>query len=280
MSVPRGFGTPQRRDGKSAKGIYSTEVPLVMLNEIATRPLPVTIGGSNNVTFTLKGSTRHIAFWLDNDLFYLDKDLAYTWAAANTILDSTGAQVAQTNSVLGVWYIYATINSDGSLALFPSQTAPEDTAGQFGSYLGHPGTARTQAYRYVGCMWCTTAATPAFLTAVKIGFDWHFASLTAAPVTPAYTVTSVFTVRLPKLAKFGGRVAGSLTCGKVGKITVGASSVASQGVVIGGAATVVSAAVVTPFDIPGPNDTSGELWAIAVVSSGATISVTRWHDVV
>lgn len=280
MSVPRGFGTPQRRDGKSAKGMYATEVPLVMLNELASRPIPVTIGGSNNVTFTLKGSTRHIAFWLDNDLFYLDKDLVYTWAAANTILDSTGAQVAQSNSALGVWYMYATINADGTLAIFPSQTAPEDTAGQFGSYLGHPGTARTQAYRYVGCMWCTTAATPAFLTAVKIGYWWHFAALTAAPVTAALAVTSVFTVRLPKLAKFGGVVGGNIQTGKVGKITLSASSVAGQGVAIGGVATVASCALFAPFEIPGPNDTSGELWAIAVVSSGATISVTRWKDVV
>jgi len=261
-------------------GVPCTNVPFALLSQSVLYPLPVTIGGSNNVTFTLKGSTRRISFWINDDLFELDEDLAYTWAAANKILDSTGAQVAQTNSVLGVWYMYATINDDGTPALFPSQTAPEDTASAYGTYLGHPGTARTQSYRYVGCMWCTTAATPAFLTAVKIGLDWHFASLTASPVTAAVTVTSVFSVRLPKLAKYGGRVAGTLTTGKVGKITVSASSVASQGTVIVGSSSTVSAVTIAPFDIPGPNDATGELYAIAVVSSGATISVTKWRDVV
>lgn len=219
----KGWGNPIRREGKSASGL-SSDVPLVLLNQLKTYPIPVTIGGSNNVTFTLKGSTRPIPFWLDNDLFFLDEDLAYTWDnVSNDILDSTGAETTDTDSVLGVWYMYATINTDRTYEIRGSQTAPEATASKHGMYLGHPGTARTQEWRYVGFMVCTTAATPAFKAMVKSGYWWKFAPTSFVIVTDAWQTptATVATAHVPKLAKYGLEIGGTLETGAGGQVFIG-----------------------------------------------------------
>lgn len=286
LSVPyRGFGDRFIIKGKAGSFPSRDKVPEALLAHWLGLPIPATVGGSNNVTFTLKGSTRPIPLWIGNDFALLDEDLTYTWGAvSNPILDSTGAAATDTDSVLGVWYMYCGIDVTAdvpTLVLRPSQTAPEATDSRFGgAWLSHPGTDKANFWRYVGFMVCTTAATPAFLTQVKIGWEWHWAALAASPVTAALTVTSVFSVRVPKLAKYGGRVAGNLVTGKAGTVTVGGSSVASQGVAIAKHSGTASGIITAPFDIPGPNDATGELYAIAVVSAGASISVTRYRDVV
>lgn len=281
MATPnRGMGHPIPLTGRGGNTSMATAVPLDLLN-YGFLPIPATIGGSNNVTFTLKGSTRPIPLWNGNDFLLLDEDLAYTWGAvSNAILDSNGAAATDTDSVLGVWYMYVSIGEDGIPVIKPSQTAP--TGAQGNQYtralLSHPGTSAAQFWTYCGVMWCTTAATPAFLAAEKIGYWWHFAALAATP-TSALAVTSVFTVRIPKLSKYGGLVGVNLVTGKAGTVTVGGTSTADRGVAVAKHAGTASGILTAPAILPA-DDATGELYVIAVVPTGSSVSLTKWRDVV
>ena len=178
------FGRPVIHKGDVYEG-PATEVPNVILQNILQLPIALTIGGSNNGTFTLKGSTNPIPVWVGNDISYLEEDLVYTWnATLNNILDSDGAADTDVDSVLGPWYMYLGI-VDGVNTLLPSQTFPTSTPGQSGEggLLTHPGTSRTTVWRYVGYMVCTTAATPAFLATEKSGYWYEFAQQGVATTT-------------------------------------------------------------------------------------------------
>ena len=268
-----------REDGVTKWQGEVTDAPVDFLSNLPLHPLPITISGSNNVTFTLNCSTTNPR-WLFNGRNFtkIDRTIVYTWGAvSNSILDSTGAQTTDVDSVLGVWYAY--LDADMN-AIWMSQTAPSYVEAPYcAGLLGHPGTSRNQFYRYIGIMVCTTAATPAFLTMTKIGYTWHWATLNATPTT-AWLVTSVFTVRLPKLAKYGGMVGGNVLTGKAGTVTVSADATASEGVVIFSHAGTTSGVVQGPFDIPGPADASGELYVNGLVVTGSLVKVTRYKDVV
>jgi len=235
--------------------------------------IPVTIGGSNNVTFTLKGSTRPIPLWTGSDIIFLDEDLVYTWGAvSNNILSSTGAATTDVDSVLGIWYMYAAIQhdaADGSEAVIlrPSQTAPEySKQGPFG-YLTHPGTAKAYEYNYVGFMECTTAATPAFRTAVKVGYWYKFAPISVTLITDAWTAPTSLTLRIPQLARFGLEVRGTLETGANGQVFIGSYSAStiwdaeldiSEATASNAAEQVLQAQVQLV-----PNDSTSPLYAIA-----------------
>lgn len=277
----QGFGAPRTIEGALGPR-KATAVPLDLLQRLRSFPIPVTIGGTNNVTFTLKGSTRPIALWSGQDLIFLDEDKAYTWGAvSNAILDSAGAAATDADSVLGVWYMYAGIDTTvnpPTIDLRPSQTAPEATAGPYGSgWLGHPGTTKTRFWTYVGFMVCTTAATPAFLAMEKIGRTWHWADLSNPTTATTWTVTSLFSVRIPKLAKYEGMVRGFLETGKAGSVQVSGSSTSIRGAMKAGN-QVTSSILFTPFECPN-DDTTGELYALHAVAAG-DIHVTQYDDAV
>ena len=100
------FGRPKHHTG-SGGTFRATDVPLALLQDLRQFPIPITISGTNNVTFTIKGTTRPVVLWTEDDIIEMKKDVLYTWnATSNPILNSDGEETTDTDSVLGVWYMY------------------------------------------------------------------------------------------------------------------------------------------------------------------------------
>lgn len=288
MAIYQGYGNPPTRNGKLAADRGSI-VPLKMLNNLVQYPIPITIGGSNNVTFTLKGSTRPIPVWAGDDLILLEEDLAYTWDnTSNDILDANGDNATDTDSVLGVWYFYIAITLDSNGAwqyeLRPSQTAPEATEGPNNSgYLGHPGTSKDYYWRYVGFHVCTTAATPAFMAATKIGYWYKFAEVDAVIPTASWAAPTNLTLYIPQLAKFGLEVQGTVETGSNSSVHIGSSSSSTQwdvefSVTETTASNVAEQTAHAPFRLA-PNDTTSPIYGIATNNAG-DIHLTGVKDIV
>jgi hypothetical protein len=164
----------------------STLVPVKLLQNLKKQaPIPITVSGSNQVTFTINASkTAPVFLWVGEDYIELKENLAYTWTnGSNAILSSAGAATAVTASTLGVWYFYVSVASDGTLTLKPSQTAPSYAEHRFGGSYMHPGTSSTTHWGYVGYHVCTTAATPVFLAVEKNGFVYSFLDQSVATTT-------------------------------------------------------------------------------------------------
>lgn len=290
MPKYKSLGKPLLLDGKMVSGVRATAVPFEILQTLRQYPIPATVTGSNNVTFTLKGTTRPIPIWHENDLILLDEDLAYTWNnTSNNILDSTGANATDTDSVLGVWYMYAAITENSAGTAFqyeirPSQTAPEATDGPNGmTYLGHPGTSKSYPWRYVGFMVCTTAATPAFKAMVKSGYWWKFAPTSFTIVTDSWQTPTgtVATAHVPKLAKYGLEIGGTLGTGADGQIFIGshtASTIWDAELDISDTTTDSTAenTIQAPVTFS-PNDTN---IFYAIAAPAGTFALTRIKDVV
>ena len=184
--------------------------------------------------------------------------------------------------MLGVWYMYLTINTDRTYELRPSQTAPEATIGRYGHYLGHPGTARTQEWRYVGFMRCTTAATPAFQAQVKSGYWWKFAPVSYVIITDAWTGPTAPGLSIPKLAKYGLEIAGMLETGAGGQIFIGshtASTIydAELDISEATASNVAEQVLQSPVRFA-PNDSTSPFYAIA--APAGDFHLTSVKDVV
>ena len=112
----------------------------------------------------------------------------------------------------------------------------------------------------------------------KIGYYWHWADLSNPTTATTWTITSLFSVRLPKLAKLGGMVVGFLETGKAGSVQMSASSTSIEGAVKAGN-QVTSSILFAPFEVPGPADASGELYALHAVAAG-DVHVTQYKDAV
>lgn len=226
-----GFGHFKSISGRLGT-FKSSELPLDMVRQVQLPPIPATIGGSNNVTFTVTATeARPVPLWIGDDYITLKKSLAYTWNnTSNAILDANGAAATDTDSVLGVWYMYAGLNADPdtastttapTLVLRPSQTAPSG-AGRFGGMLHHPGTSAGRTWRYVGFMECTTAATPAFRAAVKTGWWWKISVRSLVIITDAWTAPTAATLSIPRVP--GVEIGGMLETGADGQIYIGSHS--------------------------------------------------------
>jgi len=288
MATPnRGFGHPRAITGKGGNTHLATMVPLA--EKLYSGPIPATISGANNVTFTLKGVTRPIPIWNGNDFVCLDEDFAYTWNnTSNAILDSDGAADTDADSVLGVWYMYISINDDstGSLVMKPSQTGPVTFAsGAFDAgVLGHPGTSRTQFWTYVGFMICTTAATPAFSAALKIGYWWTITEQSAVIPTASWAAPTNLTLYIPKLGFAGAEVGGAVeTAAGVG-IWLGAHTASTLYSVEARVAEVTASNVALqtaymPFRMS-PNDTTSPIYGIAGAGGAGDVRITTVKDVV
>jgi hypothetical protein len=277
------LGSPLHLKGKSWGG-QGSALPLPLIDNLKTLPYPITIGGSNNVTFTLAASTsRRVPIFIGDEFVNLTWPVAYTWNnTSNANLHATtGAETTDTDSVLGVWYMYLRyVIATGAISLIPSQGAPAYVQGPgHSTVLGHPGTARDPAYfyTYVGFMVCTTAATPAFRAMTKIGHWYHFADVTV-PTTSTFGTTSLYAAALPKLAKFGGEARGTLETGADGTVTIAPSSSSTIGVITVSIATVtITSVVFMPFQLP-QDDTSGEFYRTDTVARG-DIHVTAYKDI-
>ena len=259
----------------------ATSVPVEVLQNMKMNPVPITISGASNVTFTLAGSvTRPAVIWTGDDFISLRTTKAYTFLAGanNTILASTGVVTASQSPATGCWYFYVGYDSDGDLQLYPSQTAPSYVqVSKFNaSVLGHPGTSRTANWSYVGFIICN-ATTPTFLAATKLGYTYHMAA-TASYTKQATTSTyGEIALALPKHAAAGLMVAGTLETGAAGSVTVGPTSGATVGIQKAYIATASGAAFV-PFGPISPN-ANGKLYAVDVTTRG-DVHVTEIIDVI
>ena len=247
------------------------KVPLELLQALSAKlPIPVTISGANQVTFTVNASASRPVVLLNGiNLVSLKTTLAYTWVVgSNNILDSDGAAATLTGSTTGVWYMYIGYNSSGTLILRPSQTAPIPGDGPYGGMgLTHPGSAREQYWTYVGSMKCTTAATPVFLIYEKIG-HWCFfaANQIAVPTSPGLMDYSDSVPAYP-----GVEIQGILATGGGATTDVSAirpSSTAGRGDILvkAGAAVVESATVRSPIIESGAN--AGQIYGDATTTAG------------
>ena len=276
------LGKPPIRQGDQWQG-QATDVPLKFMQHIKLRPLPITIGGSSNVTFTLNGGvTAPAVLWNGDDFIYLKTTLAYTWVTgSNNILDSSGAETTRTASVISVWYMY--IDNDGDI-LLPSQTAPSYVETSFDTgVLGHPGTSRAKNWTYVGFQVCSTADL-AFIAMTKTGYVYQMAPQSRNAISSF--VSSSWNLVIPDLGKHGMTVAGDIgvttsATAIINQVTVaGDSGGSSFGMIRVSSGTSSSADIVyIPFSDLTPAS-GGEIYSIATGTTNGTIAVTRIADVV
>lgn len=273
---------PIRTQANNAWSGRVTEVPIEFMRALKVRePLPCSVSGSSNVTFTLLGSvTRPAVLWHHDGIHFIRKNITYTWTnTSNNILDANGADATDTDSVLGVWYMY--LNEDGD-TLKPSQTAPDfvEDDHQCG-YLGHPGTSRAEPWVYVGPMICTTAATPAFSAMTKIGFLWLITEVNAV-ITTAWAAPTNLTLYIPQLAKHGLKVVGAAETGTGGNIKLSGHTTSAlwevEGAVVETTASNVALQTAhLPFTMT-PNDTTSPIYGEATPIGD--VHITGFYDVV
>lgn len=189
-------------------------------------PLPITISGANQITYTLNVSNTAPAFFVaGDDVWKVDSSVAFTWVtgAANTILNSSGVQTASQSAALGIWYMYLGIASTGAgtYTLYPSQTKPTwnpavTSWGNQGGYMGHPGTTQTvpsgtlpgQVYIYTGFMACTSATGAGTYKAMtKLGNTYNLIADTVF-ATSTMTSTVLTSVNLSTLVPGHGVTVG------------------------------------------------------------------------
>ena len=279
-----------RRLGSSIKrlqapdGTYdSTLVPIELLQAQIQQPVEVTIGGTSNRTFTLKGSAENpVVRWMDQYPVRVEADVAYSWVVGtNTILNSDGESTTLTNGTTGVWYMYLYLNDSDVATLVPSKTAPKRAGGPHqAGYYYHPGTGRDRVYAYVGFMLCD-ATTPTFIAATKRGYQYSIAAQAVA-VTTAWAAID-FSLVAP--AHQGVEVSGTLktSTASTGSVAVGTSSVASQGAhtAINGT-DAAQTALTVPYPLI-PTGSDGNVYGIktgADTANLARIAITRIRDVV
>ena len=275
---------PTRTQANKAWSGKVTDVPIEFLREIKLRtPLTCTVGGSSNVTFTLAGSvTKPAILWHHDGIHKILKNIVYTWdSVSNDILNSSGADATDADSVLGVWYMY--LNEAGD-TIKPSQTAPSyvEAPNQAG-YLGHPGTSRAEPWVYIGPMINTTADL-AFSAMVKIGFWWYITEVNAVIPTASWAAPTNLTLFIPQLAKHGLVVSGTVeTAAGVG-ILLGGHTAAALWSVEARVAEVTASNVALqaahmPFQLA-PNDTTSPIYGIADGGGAGDIHITGFLDVV
>lgn len=264
----------------------STAVPLALLQQLKRdTPLPITISGVNQVTFTLAASTTNkIPFWSGRNPFVLQRNLTYTWltGATNAILSSAGVYTASQSNSAGIWYMYVGMDIDGDagtvndIILLPSQTAPSYAEGPLNAgILCHPGTTRTTVWNYVGWMLNTTATTPVFEAATKIGYRYNFALTNHTSATA--TTWAELALSLPAIGAVGGTAGGYITVGAAGTLTVGSTATEGVGSVIGDAPSA-SADHLMPLP-PMPITANGKLYGNHDTAAG-DVNITFVDDVV
>jgi len=278
------FGNFKSIAGKGGSFTKATAVPLDIVNNISSvSPIPVTISGTNQITFTLNASkTKPVHIWNGNDFISLRESVAYTWiSGSNPVLNSSGVQDTQTDSALGVWYFYLSLDADGNLDLLPSQTAPSFVEGPYESgVLGHPGTSRAQHYTYVGFQICTTASGAGTYRAMtKIGKSYHTTEankITAATPGTSFAVTLGGGAKsLPDMGDLGVTVGGYLETG-----AAATAHIASDSNGVGEKQASISATGETinvPFD--GIKVASGDVYSKHTTAAG-DVHITVINDIV
>ena len=271
------FGNPKSISGRG--GSYrSSLVPIDLLQNLKQRnPVPVTIGGTNGVTFTLNHSvTNRGTYWIGNDYATVDRTVAYTWVAgSNNILNATtGAATTLTNSTTGVWYMYLSMSSTGALTLIPSKGAPSYVEGPYGAgtYV-HPGTARAADYTYVGFM-INTTANLVFTEPVKVGYVYHLPAVVSVNNTVTAAAVLDFSATLPK---HGVEVSGY--AGITGAVGTTLELSATTGVAGQKITAQTTKALTAPFG-PIVVDSAGKIAGTSSTTVAHPVSVSQIRDVV
>lgn len=273
------YGQFRHIEGLGGTTTEATVVPVELLQNLKKNyAYPVTIGGTSNRTFTLDASTTApVHLWIGKNYVQLRKSKAYSWVVgSNTIIASTGALSTQTNGALGIWYMYAGIEADGDVTLYPSQSEPKFIEGEFeAGYLGHPGTARANSFLYVGFMLCD-ATTPTFVTMTKVGYQYliKLSEKLEQPTTATSLTLLGFTgaEALPKHA--GVTVGGWIETGSGGTVEIAYDSNGAGNLLATGATGDV---ITFPFDNFPLN--SGDIYALHSVGAG-DVHITKITDVV
>lgn len=215
MGQNRAFGNPRDITGKAGT-FQSTLVPLDLLGHMLTRPIPISVSGSSNVTFTVNASVSNpVYIWDGNDFIALKETLSHTMANAATnagIVAATGVySAALTPGAVGVKYYYLGLDTAGALTLAYSDGAPSYVEGPFpGTVLGHPGTARDRMWRYVGFSFMS-ATTPAFDNFTKVGNCYAFSNHAYAGVDTQPGAVTLSVVPAINGIRIGGYVTGAAT---------------------------------------------------------------------
>ena len=287
MGSYRQFGKPRNINGKAGT-FEASALPLGLISDMKRNvPIPITIGGTSNRTFTvLASATMPVRIWNGDDYLELKENLAYSWVVGtNATLNSAAAATDLTNGTTGVWYFYIGLTSAGVLSLKPSQTAPSFVAGPFeGPVLAHPGTSRTQFWNYVGFHQCD-ATTPTFLAATKLGYDYlQTAATTTNTLRVATTTTWTerdYSLVVPKHGPLGLTVLGELRPAVEGSVKVGSTATATIGIMTASIAintTTHTATLIVPFGPITPT-ANGKIYSNHLIGVG-NVDVTIIRDVV
>lgn len=277
------FGDPRVLESYSGTSSRASVVPMSILQNLAYKQgLPITVSGTDNVTFNLNASvTNPVPLWIGEEFTLLQTSVSYTWAAGanNTILSSAGAVTASQSPALGVWYFYLGITDEGTIALYPSATAPSyvQAGGKEsdGGILAHPGTSRTTAWVYVGWQLCT-ATDPTFAEFTKIGKQYLFANDVYTAATAGTSFAALGFSGVDALPAHDVKVSGYLETGA----TAGdATHVAASSAGIGEQNLFTPAAVLTQAPFGPIAITSGQLFGKHTANAG-DVFVTVVEDVV
>ena len=266
------------RNIAGAAGIQrSSAVPVEMLSDYKSNsPIPVTISGASQVTFTLAASkTKPVRIWNGDDYISIRENKTFTWVAGSNVVlhATTGAVTTETAAAVGVYYMYVGIDSTGALLMYPSTGAPSFVEGPYeGPTLGHPGTARTQFWSYVGFSICD-ATTPTFIAMSKSGHWYELAKQSVATST-SWALLDYSAV----LPKHGVEVGGYLETSASDNDTteVGASATDGQGaqLLMNSSANLQMA----PFSGVVVNS-AGKFYGSSTTAAG-DVHVTRFKDLV
>lgn len=252
-----------------------TMVPLGLMQSMITTPLPITIGGTSGRTFTLNASvTNPVHIWNGRQYITLSTSVAYSWVVGtNDIISTAGAAATLTNSTTGVWYYYVGINSSGTVVVLPSKIAPSAVEGPNPSgVLGHPGSARTQQWRYVGWTICD-ATTPTFVVAEKAGYWYEFAEQKVATTT-SWALLDFSAVLPGHGVECGGYLETSATDNDTTEVGTSSTNLRGAYVAFNGAASLQK----FPFG-PLVVNSDGKFFGSSTTAAG-DVAVTRVRDIV
>ena len=276
----QGFGEIRDRAGKG--GVFpSTTMPLPLAQNMAlNNGIPITIGGVNNKTFTVAGAvTRPVPVWNGNDFFSLRETKAYSFstAGADTVfLSSTGVTTA-TGVVVGVIYMYLGMDSDGTIDLLPSGTAPSFVEGPYDSGVwGHPGASKDMFWNYVGYTVATTTVA-AFATITKRGFVYEYTTSTAVENAVAAATAMDLSAFCPKHeVEISGRLQAAVSAEAT--FSIGRTTVAAHAMV---AATTTDAVPALIDNFAGLVPTvDASVYGLCSTTEAAEMRVTAVKDVV
>ena len=287
MAKPEaGFGKFLNLSGKAWAG-PSTAVPLPLLQQMAkTSAIPISV---STLTVSINGSTTNpVPLWIGNDFVEVRESVDYTVVPGtnSVFINSSGVTAAAQVTAATVYYMYAGLNSAGSIQFYPSASAPSSVQGPYesSSKFVHPGTSRGKHWSYVGFFQCTTTV-PALNQLEKVGFKYMNPTPTAMGVIAASGATTTlgvardFSAFLPK---HGVKCDGWFT--SVTDITgewraIGSTSLCAAQCFCSASGVITPGAAAFYGIIP---DSDGYIWEISsdAQTRSSTINVTVVEDVV